>query len=91
MEFPLYLKDMTHKVNTHICGGLQCLGGDVPWRGQCVPAVLASRLSVCDRSREVCERLMSADSCSRLWKLLLLIEITHVEMISQFTETVTKL
>ena len=45
-------------------------GGDVPWWGQCGPG-LASRLSVCDGSRDVWERLMSAESCSRLWKLFL--------------------
>lgn len=72
--FPLYLVHKIHIINTHIgVDTLQCLlaGGDVPWWGHSVPGGLASRLRVWDGSRDIWERLMSADSCSRLWKLFL--------------------
>lgn len=79
-EFPLYLIEMKHMVSaqtrvtavTAVAGGA-CAGSrcTVPWWSHCVLLSLASRLSVCDGSRDVWERLMSTDSCSKLWKLFL--------------------
>lgn len=64
--FPLYLDEMRHTINMLSRRTLPSCRRErvLPWWCHCEPADLASRL-------RVWERLTSADSCSRLWKLFL--------------------
>lgn len=95
-EFPLYL--MTRYTRSILAspwwenGALSLAEGGVPLWCQCVPVSRPSRLCVCEGSRDDWERLMSADSCSRLWKHFLQrrnrgsINTLLVLLVSQSTE-----